>query len=320
MDAEEAGKLCMQAACMASGTGCPKDPEGAVAIFRAVADSGRAEGYFGLAELTAAGNGVPRDEDAAVSLYEKARSLGSVPAAYRLAHYYWEGPREDLPRCFECLRQCCDAEFAPAYDGMGDACYYGRGTPADPAEAAVWYRKGADSGNAVCLFKLGCMHESGIGVDKDRVAAEKCFLRAAEAGLSEAQFRMAALEYDKGTPEGKKAAAGWYRACSGEYSVAEFNLACMMLSGEGTDKDPAGAYRIFLGLAGKGDADAMFQAGRMLIDGVGVEQNAEEGFRWMGKAARAGSPEAKQLVEGLRRAQNAQLIHIDGDKTDNGRR
>ncbi|WP_394325616.1 hypothetical protein [Candidatus Methanomethylophilus sp. 1R26] len=64
----------------------------------------------------------------------------------------------------------------------------------------------------------------------------------------------------------------------------------------------------------------MFQAGRMLIDGVGVEQNAEEGFRWMGKAARAGSPEAKQLVEGLRRAQNAQLIHIDGDKTDKGRR
>lgn len=316
MDPEEAERLSLEATSMTVGAGRPRDPAGAARLFRRLADAGYAEGYFGLAELTAAGNGVERDEDAAVDLYEKARALGSVPAAYRLAHYYWEGPREDLPRCYECLRMCCDAGFAPAYDGMGDACFYGRGTKADPAEAVEWYRKAAEAGVTAGMFKLGCLYENGTGVEKDLRKSEEWFRRAAEAGVPEAMFRMAALEYDKNTPESHKESFRWYSQCADVIPVAKFNMATMMVNGDGTEKDAKGAYSLYLALAKDGDADAMFQVGRMLIDGLGVEQNAEEGFKWVGEASRAGSPEAKQLIEGLRRAQNTQLIHIDGDVTE----
>jgi TPR repeat protein len=40
----------------------------------------------------------------------------------------------------------------------------GQGVPQDHAEAARWYRKAADQGNALAQFGLGLMYDQGHGV------------------------------------------------------------------------------------------------------------------------------------------------------------
>ena len=115
---------------------------------------------------------------------------------------------------------------------------------------------------------------------------------------------MASLTYDGIVDGGKKASFDWYSRCSERIPVAKFNMATMLLSGDGVPPDKEGAFKLY--------RESMFQIGRMYIEGDGVRQDPEEGFRRIGEAARMGSAEAKQLVENLRRRQNTQMIHIDG--------
>jgi TPR repeat protein len=50
-------------------------------------------------------------------------------------------------------------------------CWGGHGVPLEPAQAALWYRKVADQGNALAHAHLGLKYEHGYGVPKDPVMA-----------------------------------------------------------------------------------------------------------------------------------------------------
>ena len=51
----------------------------------------------------------------------------------------------------------------------------GRGVEKDDTEAAKWFRKSADQGNAISQFLLGAMHDEGRGVKKDGRDAVKLY-------------------------------------------------------------------------------------------------------------------------------------------------
>jgi hypothetical protein len=53
--------------------------------------------------------------------------------------------------------------------------YNGKGVPQDYAEAARWYRKAADQGNADAQNNLGVMYGNGQGVPQDYVRAHMWF-------------------------------------------------------------------------------------------------------------------------------------------------
>lgn len=308
MNPKEAEILCREAADLVAGGG---DAAKAAEMFRSVADAGYVEGMFGLAELTFSGRGVPRDERSAIALYGRAADAGSVPAAFRLGDIFMsEGEYADPERARRYFQMCCDADFEPAYGRMGDLLF--RGTKGDCRAAAAWYDRAASAGDPVSMFKLGCMYEAGTGVGADPGRAYGMFRRSAESGFPEAQFKMATLSYDGLVEGGKSAALEWYSRCSGSIPVAKFNAATMLLHGDGVPEDKGRAFAMYRELAESGDSDAMFQIGRMYIEGEGVDQDPEEGFRRVGEAARMGNPEAAQLVENLRRRQNAQFVRIDG--------
>src|ERR1035437_166409 len=48
--------------------------------------------------------------------------------------------------------------------------------------------------------------------------------------------------------------------------------------------------------AAKGDPDAMLQLGQIYLNGTGVPTNADEGMKWVQKAATAGNPIAMTLM------------------------
>ena len=71
---------------------------------------------------------------------------------------------------------------------MGLALLYaeGKDVPQDYAEAAKWYRKAAEAGDAKAQLFLADMYRDGKGVPKDLRQAEKWYRQSAKQGQSEA--------------------------------------------------------------------------------------------------------------------------------------
>jgi hypothetical protein len=70
------------------------------------------------------------------------------------------------------------------------------GVPQDYAEAARWYRKAADQGNAHGQNYLGELYINGLGVPQDYAEAARWFRKAADQGLALAQHNLGRM-YDE---------------------------------------------------------------------------------------------------------------------------
>jgi TPR repeat protein len=69
----------------------------------------------------------------------------------------------------------------------------------DNAEAARWYRKSAEQGDAMAQNNLGGMYHNGNGVAQDYAEAVNWYHRAADQGLAEAQDNLGMMyAYGKG--------------------------------------------------------------------------------------------------------------------------
>src|ERR1019366_8069776 len=62
--------------------------------------------------------------------------------------------------------------------------------PQDDAEAAKWFHKAADQGDAVAQFNLGAMYDTGKGVPQDDAEAAKWFHKAAYQGNTDAKHNL----------------------------------------------------------------------------------------------------------------------------------
>ncbi len=70
----------------------------------------------------------------------------------------------------------------------------GDGIPKNEAEAAKWYRKAAEHGDATAQHILGIMYEDGIGVSKDDKMAIKWYDAAVKQGNESARARLQDLQ------------------------------------------------------------------------------------------------------------------------------
>ena len=118
-------------------------------------------------------------------------------------------------------------------------------------EAAKWYRKAAEQGNADAQYSLGFMYAHGKGVEKDEVEAARWYYKAAEQGNADAQYR----------------------------------LGLMYANGEGVEKDEAKAVQLFRKAAEQGCGDAQFNVGVSYHYGWGVAKDESEAMKWYRKVA-----------------------------------
>ena len=78
----------------------------------------------------------------------------------------------------------------------------GDGVQKDSAEAATWYRKSAEQGNADAQCSLGVMYANGIGVQKDSVQAHAWMNNASANGNEGAKKNLSIMEKSM-TPDQK---------------------------------------------------------------------------------------------------------------------
>ena len=110
------------------------------------------------------------------------------------------GPVEPLPPVdiVDLLRRsesgAPDAELLRAK--VFDRNYETGPLPKDMSEAARWYRKAAEAGDADAALALGLLLQDGDGVELDLGEARRWLAAAARTGSTEAQYRLALLYLD----------------------------------------------------------------------------------------------------------------------------
>jgi TPR repeat protein len=109
-------------------------------------------------------------------------------------------------------RKAADQGDANSQTLLGVMYAVGRGVPKDEAEAVKWYRKAADQEDAKAQTLLGLMYETGLGVPKDKTEAYKWYLLAGAQGNEQAKKNISIIEGNI-TPaqrtEGQRRAREW---------------------------------------------------------------------------------------------------------------
>lgn len=148
-----------------------------------------------------------------------------------------------------------------------------------------------DTENVDVVFKIGNMHEKGLGGAKNFAEALKWYRKAAERGYAPAQ-RNLAIMYDtgRGCAENDAEALKWYRKAAEQGDAcAQSNLGVFYRLGSIVAKDDYEAFKWTRKAAEQGHAVAQASLGVMFADGKGVAKDEYEAVAWYRKAAAQGN-------------------------------
>ncbi len=195
--------------------------------------------------------------------------------------------------------------------GLGEKYYYGRGVPHDYKEAAKYFLKAAQQGEANAQFRLSYMYEHGMGVEQNYTMALYWFRKFSVQGPKFEQNRI--KEHDLkllsqislGDPRGQceygdiykdqfnyREAIKWYsKAAEQGFADALYKLGRMY--GYGVSHDGTKAIDLYEKAADKGNADAQYSLGQVYEYGFGVEMDETEALEWFEKAAAQGHADAQ---------------------------
>ncbi len=134
------------------------------------------------------------------------------------------------------LRTIADSGDSEAQNEMGVRYAKGIGVQEDDSEAALWFSKAAEKGQAKAQFNLGIYYRNGYGgLKRDEIEAGRWFRAAALQGNAAAQYYLGSMyESGDGVQKNEAEALRWYRKASVqgyeqarsklmEASVAAFN-------------------------------------------------------------------------------------------------
>ncbi len=132
----------------------------------------------------------------------------------------------------------------------------------DAKAGAALVKKAAEAGLPDAQYKLATLYEGGKGVKESMPEAFRWTERAAQAGNRKAMHNMGLYYYyGDGTAQSYDKAAIWFRQAAERGSAdSQYNLALLHEEGFGVKKDPVEAYKWFSVAAKSGDAQARKKA------------------------------------------------------------
>lgn len=147
----------------------------------------------------------------------------------------------------------------------------GEGVAQDFSQAALWYRRAADRGDADAQNNLGVLYSNGQGVVKDKAQAVYWYRQAANNGNAQAQNNLA-QDYENGTgvQRDMTQALIWYQqaATQGDADAKKSVKRLSAAAAPPPAADPAGDLNRLADAADKGDADAQYQLGMVLLQSL----------------------------------------------------
>ena len=282
-DQNERGAVANMGTLLEFGVGTAKNPEDAATWYRRAADLGLSAGEVRLALLYLRGTGVPRDPAQTFSLLLSAAQRED-PIAQRLLGLAYRdgwGTTPNQEESIAWLKRAAERSDADALALLADAYLQGRGVPRDALEGWAWLLKAAEAGQTLSQIQVGLAYSNGApGPGRDHAAAARWLQKA----LDNAQRESWLQQEERGTP----------RALL--LSAARYVLGTLLLTGDGTDKDPTRALALFEASATQDNVGAQTQLGRLYHFGLGVPHDEEKAVALLKQAAEHGSGTAATLL------------------------
>lgn len=168
-------------------------------------------------------------------------------------------------------------------------------------DAIAAYRKAADKGSSAAMVELGALSASGSAGAKDETEARTLFARAAAAGNARGAANLAALSADGGgSTDPAEARAMLSKAAQTNSAEAQFQLGLMMANGVGGPKDDIGARGLFEKAAAQDHPGALDWMGNFAETGRGGPEDKTAAKNYYEKAAALGNDDAKAALERLK--------------------
>lgn len=179
--------------------------------------------------------------------------------------------------------------------------YYQRG---DYENAVVWYRKGADGGNADAQFSLAECYRYGRGVEANTAKAAQWYREAARQGHEYSKGKL--YECYSGNyiePESQEEFMQWLHwGAEGGHADAQYRLHQYYTSGTTyIQKDPQEALRWLKKAAAQNHVNAVFDLGKHYqYSRIGNKYQYDEAIECFEKAAKMGHPQAQKRLKECR--------------------
>jgi TPR repeat protein len=187
------------------------------------------------------------------------------------------------------------AEAKAAQNKLGEVYAIGEGVPRNLPEAAKWFRKAAEQGDASAQLKLGVMYVGGFGVVRDVPEALLWYKKAAAQGSTEAMLELGKLyQHGLGVPKSGPEALNWYTKAADKGNVAgELQVGYIFRDGlEDVPHDYEQALKWFRKAAQQGNGEAEFNLGYLYQQGLGVVASVDQAEYWYKKAIQDNYPNA----------------------------
>lgn len=191
-----------------------------------------------------------------------------------------EGVEQNVEEGLDWLRRAADAGDVKASSNLGWLYLQGEVVDRDVDRGVEMITKAAEAGLPVAESILGDLYRDGLGVRQDSLAADSLYREAFERGLTDAGYKLYALNSEKYatlTP-GEKVKEGKYYYLSSVPSVG---------------------VKLFYQAADEGDADALALLGDAYTRAVGVPYDYGLSLKYYVEAARAGHPSAMFVLAEL---------------------
>ncbi len=165
-------------------------------------------------------------------------------------------------------------------------------------EAVASFRKAAEKGSTSAMVELGVLFATGSGVPKDEAQARKLFERAAQGGNPRGVANLAALPNAGAAPsDPAKARALLAKAAETNSAEAQYQLGLMIADGVGGPADDVAARSLFEKAAAQSHPGALERMGAFAQSGRGGPQDASAAKAYYEKAAALGNEDAKAALK-----------------------
>jgi len=179
-------------------------------------------------------------------------------------------------------------------------------------EAAGAYRKAVERGSTSAMVELGVLLATGSGMAKDPAEARELFERAAAAGNPRGALNLAALAYHDGaSSDPARTRALLAKAAETNSAEAQYQLGLMLADGIGGPKNDGAARESFEKAAAKDHAGALERLGAFAQDGRGGPQDSNAAKAYYERAAALGNEDAKAALK------RAECRYVIKDKRGN---
>ncbi|MDE7420474.1 MAG: sel1 repeat family protein [Muribaculaceae bacterium] len=194
---------------------------------------------------------------------------------------------------------------ASAMNEVGTWYYTGKHVAQDYAQAYEWWKKASLKANVRGIANLGLCYQLGHGVERDSIDAIRLYLKSIKEGnktlLSQRSENAMKSAFDAmlvgdcyengiGVNKDYTKAAQFYSQAAAQGSVDGMRQAgiCYLNA-----KENSKALQYFERGASKGDLSCEYWAGKMLMGGMSVPSNKQQGVVYLLKAAEGGMPAAQ---------------------------